>query len=47
MKKVGELIPMLAQVAQVALVSHKPFGDASLIPSFLRHKFLVRPSLSN
>ncbi|CAM6019117.1 unnamed protein product [Sphagnum balticum] len=36
-KNVGELIPVLAQVA---LVSHKPFGDASFIPSFLRHKFL-------
>ncbi len=42
-KKAGELIPVLAQAA---LVSHKPFGDASSIPSVLRHKFLVSPSAS-
>ncbi|CAM6022398.1 unnamed protein product [Sphagnum balticum] len=42
-KKAGELIPALAQAA---LVSHKPFGDASSIPSVLRHKFLVSPSAS-
>ncbi len=42
-KKAGELIPALAQAA---LVSHKPFGDASSIPSVLCHKFLVSPSAS-
>ncbi len=43
MKKAGEII---AALAKAALVSHKPFGDASSIPSVLCHKFLVSPSAS-